>query len=377
MALPQRKRPVRRGSGAYGAGWNAGYRTGTEAGYHAGRCEAVIRRFPERLPPARPVRLMFVVSGQGDPYKTIELGLLESLRPLVAELHVMTPFENLEEAALRLRPDLVLVFNGLNYVSGETIRTIREGGIRTAVWFTDDPYYTDVSEAVARSYDVVFTIERTCVDWYRERGCAEVHFIPLAVSPGIYRPGKAPTSHHTDILFLGSGYTNRVALFDAIAPELSSRRTLIAGRWWERLSNYELLKPSLREGEAWLSPEETVQYYSGAKLVINLHRAHDDGEINANGQGVPAVSPNPRTFEISACGTLQLVDAREGLSDFYVPGQEIETFASPEELVDKIRYYLGHEAERSRIARNALARTLRDHTYTVRLGELLHAAFGP
>lgn len=370
------KKPIERMSAGFRQGWKTAYPLGISEGYHLGSCETVIRSNQRKEPlRTRQWRLMFVVSGQGDPYATIERGLLLSLHELVSELRVATPFDDVALIAQTMKPDLVLVFNGMDYVSAETIQLLRQRGHRTAVWFTDDPYYADLSGAIALNYDIVFTQELNCVEWYRGLGCPNVHFIPLAVSTHIYKPQRVASEFHNDICFLGSGYRNRITLFDAIAPLLASKKTLIAGRWWERLERYSLLQPFIRGDAAWLTSEDTVNCYAGAKIVINCHRAFDDDEINANQRRIPAISPNPRTFEIGAVGTLQLVDARGGLETFYTPGVEIETFASPEELAHKIEYYLQNEQQRRRIALNGLARTVREHTYSSRLQELLHAAF--
>ena len=50
--------------------------------------------------------------------------------------------------------------------------------------------------------------------------------------------------------------------------------------------------------------------------------------------------------------------------------REIVTYHSNEELLEKINYYLNHEEERRKIAEAGQRRTLKDHTYTVRMREL-------
>ncbi|MNM65500.1 Spore protein YkvP [compost metagenome] len=111
-------------------------------------------------------------------------------------------------------------------------------------------------------------------------------------------------------------------------------------------------------------------------MVINLHRAHDDDTINNNAVKLSADSPNPRTFEISASGTLQLIDQRADLARFYKPGVEIETYESPQELLEKVDFYLTHEKERRDIALRGLERTYAEHTYSHRINEMLSVIFG-
>lgn len=44
--------------------------------------------------------------------------------------------------------------------------------------------------------------------------------------------------------------------------------------------------------------------------------------------------------------------------------------------MDKIQYYLTHEEERREMSLRAFERTLRDHTYARRLGQLLTIIYG-
>lgn len=124
-----------------------------------------------------------------------------------------------------------------------------------------------------------------------------------------------------------------------------------------------------------MSPGETNDSYNGSKIVINLHRSHQDDSVNNNSLKIPGASPNPRTFEISASGTLQLTDTRDDLARFYKPGEEIETYSSQQELLEKVEFYLTHEKERREIALRALERTLREHTYGHRIDQLLSVIF--
>ncbi|MNP85550.1 Spore protein YkvP [compost metagenome] len=64
------------------------------------------------------------------------------------------------------------------------------------------------------------------------------------------------------------------------------------------------------------------------------------------------------------------------MGSFYKPDEEIVTFASPQEMMDKIRYYLTHEEERRAIALRAFERTLKDHTYAKRIHQMLTVIYG-
>jgi hypothetical protein len=65
-----------------------------------------------------------------------------------------------------------------------------------------------------------------------------------------------------------------------------------------------------------------------------------------------------RVFEVPACGGFLLCERSDFMQTLYAEGREAAYFGSPEELVDKLRYYLEHEAERTRIAAAGRARVL-------------------
>lgn len=374
VSAAAKKNPARRRGmmpGRYAAGRWDGWRDGWRDGYRMGLCERTVRAAESPLP-VRDVHVMYVATGKGFPYSPIDEAAAGSLAGLVTRLTVVERKEEAPQAAAAVRPDAVLFLDGI-HVPTDIPDRIRELGIRTVIWFTDDPYYTDITASLALHYDDVFTLEANCVEFYRAAGCSRVHHLPLGFYPGHFHPQNVPAAK-CDIAFVGSAYWNRVAFFDRLVPYLAGRDVRIIGYWWERLRDFRLLASKI-EGR-WMTPQETAAVYNGAKIVINLHREPDDGTFNNNSAGIGAVSPNPRTFEIAACASLQLTDVRGELANYYVPGREIETYASPEELAAKIDYYLEHEEERRMIALNGLYRTMRDHSYARRLDTMLGLLFG-
>ncbi|RAP78626.1 spore maturation protein [Paenibacillus montanisoli] len=311
----------------------------------------------------RNVRVLYIPQG----FDAIDQGIIEALRQTVREVYVAEA-RNMAEQASIVRPDWLFVLNGLHVFPEDhlaQVEAVRAMGIRTAIWFADDPYFTSETVHIAPHYDVVLTHELSTVELYRGLGCPEVIYMPLAVDPNRFRPIKVGTEHRSDICFIGQAFWNRVELFDAIAPYLKGRKVFIAGGLWERLRSYKRLRKFIRKG--WLPVDESIRYYNGAKIVINLHRITEQGKDNKNDLNLPGLSINPRMYEIAACGTLQLTDVREDLQHHYVPGVELETFGSPEELVSKLDYYLRHEELRRQIALRGLRRTLQEHTFVRRL----------
>lgn len=355
-------------------GRQAGYAVGWKYGYHIGHCEAIMQHHEAQQHNILTKKVIYVTAGIDVPYPAIDQAIIKALKQLVAEVVVANPADNVTLLAENVQPDAVLVLNGVVFPAEQVI-ALRERGIKTAVWFTDDPYYTDWTIAIAPNYDYVFTLELSCVELYRSLGCANVYYMPFAADADVYRPHKVDYAYQSDICFIGTAFWNRVQLIDEIAPYLLDKKVIISGWWWDRLTQYKKLASKIRLGE-WMDAKETARYYSGAKIVINLHRLSDDDTINFNSRRLPALSLNPRTFEIAGCGTLQLTDVRDQLSESFVPGLEIETYTNSEELITKLDYYLHQDEEREQIAVRALSKMREEHTYIHRLTRMLHTIFG-
>lgn len=354
------------------AGYAAGYGGGYSVGYHAGRCSMVHERLTVPAAQIVPYDKTVMYVSQGTPgFRTIDRGIMNALGKLAREAICVTSGDPVALLAELHRPDLVLVLNGIFSIGTDQIDRIRAMGIPTAVWVADDPYFSDQTRVMATHYDVVFTHEISCVRMYEEAGCRSVHYLPFAADPDLFRPTHPPAMQ-TDLLFIGMAFPNRLAFFNRLLPWLTRRNVLIAGGGWQHLAGYDRLKDRI-----WLTgidPLSTPLFYSGARIVINLHRSDQE---TGNSERFPGLSVNPRTFEIGACGTLQLVDERAELSRHYTPGQDLETFSSPEELAKKADYFLSREDARRDRAVTGLKKTLRHHTYVHRLSRMFQLLSQP
>ncbi|MEI7024943.1 CgeB family protein [Paenibacillus sp. y28] len=356
-----------------------GRKRGAEAGYaHGyafGRREAVLRSTASELTPRLPYKLLFVLENSPG-FHSIDRGIASALPLVCKEWQIAGPYDDLTAIVKETRPDAVLVLNAIHSWTAlqPHIASIRSSGVPCLVWFADDPYFTDMTSGIAPEFDAVFTHEASCVEFYKEVGCRSVHYLPFAGSPEVFTPTAVGLPYRTDICFVGMPFWNRAILIDAIAPFLAEKKTLIAGAYWDsRLARFSLLKNSIRlQG---IQPAETARFYSGTKIVINIHRGHDTMD-NPNSRKIPARSVNPRTFDICSAGAFQLTDVREDLPAFYTPGVDVATFHTAEELLHKLDYYLRNEAERECIALSGLERTRREHTYAKRLVQLLNLSLG-
>jgi len=144
-------------------------------------------------------------------------------------------------------------------------------------------------------------------------------------------------------------------------------------QWLERLCRDAPLQV-WGQGAEELPPDSAVsRAYQGQAWGIDMFRVLRRSRISVNFH-IDISGPyanNMRLYETTGVGTLLLTDWKQNLGDLFEPEKEVAVYRTPEECVDRIRYYLDHESERARIAQAGQARTLRDHTYRQRMEQLV------
>lgn len=264
----------------------------------------------------------------------------------------------------KFRPDFILSFRG-SFLPASYVYQMRKMRIPVGIWVVDDPYRLQTHKDLVKPYNLVITQDSNSVSYYQDQGKKVIH-LPLAVNPDKYRPMKVDEKYKSDLCFVGSAFPIRIRYFDQLTPILLSNKTKIFGQWWEKLKNYSKLKGCISNKP--IPPEEVIQYYNGAKIVLNIHRTNNDRQDNP--RNIAAYTPNNRTFEIAACRSFQLATWRRDLYDHFSE-DEMASFRNLRDLEDKIRYYLAHENERQNMAVKAYQRVLRTHTYQERLITLI------
>lgn len=104
---------------------------------------------------------------------------------------------------------------------------------------------------------------------------------------------------------------------------------------------------------------EMFRKLRGGRVALNTH-------IDIS----PVSASNMRLFEATGVGTCLLTDWKANLPELFDPEAEIVAYRDAAECVEKVRYLLGHEAERRRIADAGQRRTLRDHTFADRAARI-------
>ena len=78
-----------------------------------------------------------------------------------------------------------------------------------------------------------------------------------------------------------------------------------------------------------------------------------------------------RLFEATGMGSLLLTDKKNNLNKLFEIDKEIVTYSCKEEALEKVKYLLENPKKLSEIALAGQERTLKDHTYEIRMKELI------
>jgi spore maturation protein CgeB len=133
----------------------------------------------------------------------------------------------------------------------------------------------------------------------------------------------------------------------------------IYGKWGKRARYGSPLRRQLKARGIW--GEALVRLYNTSKIVLNI--------TNWDPARYPAL--NQRVFDVPATGAFLLTDYSPALQEHFRLGEEIVTYRDVDELRDKARYYLAHDAERTAIARRGYERALTLPTIRDRMAQVI------
>ena len=98
---------------------------------------------------------------------------------------------------------------------------------------------------------------------------------------------------------------------------------------------------------------------SRSKVTFNMHTDAAEGVVG-----------NMRMFEATGIGTCLLTDTGSNMADLFIEDQEVVTYQSVDECIEKLDYLLDNGAVRKEIALAGQNKTLKNHTLSIRYAEI-------
>lgn len=254
------------------------------------------------------------------------------------------------EQVRSFEPDVVYLQN-LSVLEDTTLETLRRSGLLVAGQIASA---APPSERLRR-FDLLLTSFPHYVERFRALGVAS-EYLRIGFDARILEDLSDPSATR-ELVFVGA--LNRLrhrrgnGIFNRAARRVPIEFWGYGLRGWPPWS---ALRRGYR-GEAW--GLDMYRLLREARISLNRHITEAEGHAN-----------NMRLYEATGVGSFLLTDEGANLAELFVPGREVVTYAGVNDLVEKARHYLRHEEERRAIAAAGQARTLREHTYEVRMGEL-------
>jgi len=242
-----------------------------------------------------------------------------------------------------------------------------------------------------------------------QKYCENVIFMPMAANPEIcYKKVEPKHTYLHEVSFVGSQMEFRQAVF----LELLSQQipvTIYGGYWkggepqrsgmsaykfvydlWfyalpryrrdgsesllaplrrrvsEHVPSLDPLPDSLLHGR--ISDEKLPEIFRDSR--INLGFSDYGWSAIENLSKGKKFQVRLRDFEVPMAGGFYLAQLSPEHHLYYRIGEEIETWTTVDELVDKIKFYIGHADAAEKIRERGQQRALQDHTWQVRFDQL-------
>lgn len=328
----------------------------------------------------------------------------------------------LREAQRRAPTDLFLSYFYNAHFDPAGFAEVRGMGIPSINFYCNSIHQFDLVKDIAARVDFAWHAEKDARPQYLAAGANPV-WAQMAADPEVYRPVSVAT-RKPSACFVGQRYADRdrwmAALVRAGVPiEIygsgwgCGAESDQAGNHVEHQSEKNVLGRSRAPVGSWRSylyaahqnirrngvasgvmrSARQLSYRRETRSLARLLAANARGTVRPGGiagvfsehevclnfsnvwsDGRPGSRLIPhvrlRDFEAPMCRTCYLTGYTEEITEFYESGREIDTYRSPEELVDKTRFYLQHDTAAEKLRDAGYRRAVADHTWTRRFAEL-------
>ncbi len=270
---------------------------------------------------------------------------------------------------IKSRPfDLLWVDKG-TVVRANTLRWIkqRQPDCRLVHLNPDDPfgYFQKGWKVFLKAipcYDVHFVARTPNIEEYKLLGGSNIHVYDRSFSKNLHRPltltDNEQIKYSVPVGFVGSYATERARMIAYLIQ--NNIPVAVYGDGWSQREYWDVVRPHYRGASRF--GEEYVKIINGMGIALHFLRHENRDEQDS------------RTFEIPACGVFMLAERSRKHEEFFRENEEAVFFDTAEELLEKVRYYLAHPDEVTRIAAAGRRRCLESgydhHSRMERLLEL-------
>lgn len=287
--------------------------------------------------------------------------------------HLVIPFNtegkhkklNLLEKVKEFKPDFVLITK--DEIDIETIKSLKNY-TKVIQWYPD-PVIPQWLIPYVKTVDVFFTMSEGLVDEFKKYN-SNTFWLTQAFEPNFFRVEKITyrdrKKYSSDITFVGNlgSKPQYLPRRDALLRVLNEGFKL---KWWgpplpRKIKTIPLILGKL--GRAYGGEFIYNETYAKVCILAKIFLAFDS---------MPHIkkSMSARMYTAVGCGAFYMCQYVDGIEEVLVPDKEIVTFRDYDEMIEKIKFYLPREELRKRIAQAGQERVLKEHTYEVRIKQMI------
>ncbi len=248
-------------------------------------------------------------------------------------------------------PEIIWVDNR-SFLTGKTLRRIKQilPAAKIINVITDDITGSRKSAwrlglNTASLFDAHFVQRSLNINELKNYGANRVELCYRSFDPSFHRPqilkGADYKKFHTTIGFAGTYEKDRE---DFVAHLIKNGRGVsVTGDGWPGKKHWEIIKPYYKGPSVY--GEDYVKTINGMDIALHFLRHGNRDEQDS------------RTFEIPACGIFMIAEKSDLHLQLFKDGDEAVFFENKDDMLEKVSFYLHHEAERKRIAANGHRRS--------------------
>lgn len=251
----------------------------------------------------------------------------------------------------KIKPD-VLYMQDLSILNPETLREAKK---HCRILVGQIAYLLPPKKYLEK-FDLILTSFPHYVNRFRKMGIKSEYF-KIGFDPRVLEKVGKQTRRY-DVAFVG-GFTPQHSAGTQVLEEIAGKVPVeVWGRGKEFLSPASSLRRNYHKEEVY--GLDMYKVLAQSKIVLNRHIGAAENYAN-----------NMRLYETTGMGAMLLTDKKKNLNDFFEVGREVVDYSSAEDAVKKIKYFLAHETEINKIAEAGQKKTLKDHTYRLRMTQLI------
>ena len=262
----------------------------------------------------------------------------------------------LVETVATTQPDVLFCVLMHYEVWIETLDLIRSAAPAALInWGTDDSWkFWQFSRFIAPHFDLCATTDAAAFQAARDLRLETIVRSQWAAPAGHSADPMPSAACLYDVSFVGAAYGDRKRWIDAL--QAHDIAVVCFGHGW---------------GSGVIDSDEVPRIYRQSRISLNLA---DSGLQLRGGRLVRSRQIKARTFEVPIAGGFLLTQPSDSLGDYFEDGREVATFTSHATLIEQVRHYLAHPAERDAMAMAGAKRARAEHSYEARFAPLLAQA---